>query len=89
MRKLAAALMLLLSIGEARAELDLRANERPLPVTRDDNAISKIPPNYRFVEPGVLTVADFGVKFAAAGAAGQRQPYAHRQRPGHCPFTGG
>lgn len=49
--------MLLLSIGEARAELDLRANERPLPVTRDDNAISKIPPNYRFVEPGVLTVA--------------------------------
>lgn len=57
MRKLAAALMLLLSISEARAELDLRANERPLPVTRDDNAISKIPPNYRFVEPGVLTVA--------------------------------
>lgn len=57
MRKLAAALMLLLSIGEARAELDLRANERPLPVTRDDNAVSKIPPNYRFVEPGVLTVA--------------------------------
>lgn len=57
MRKLAAALMLLLSIGEARAELDLRANERPLPVTRDDNAISKIPPNYRFVELGVLTVA--------------------------------
>lgn len=49
--------MLLLSIGEARAELDLRANERPLPVTRDDNAVSKIPPNYRFVEPGVLTVA--------------------------------
>lgn len=57
MRKLAAALMLLLSIGEARAELDLRANERPLPVTRDDNAVSKIPPNYSFVEPGVLTVA--------------------------------
>lgn len=57
MRKLAAALMLLLSIGEARAELDLRANERPLPVTRDDNAVSKIPPNYCFVEPGVLTVA--------------------------------
>ncbi|MGG7795946.1 transporter substrate-binding domain-containing protein [Klebsiella aerogenes] len=49
--------MLLLSIGEARAELDLRANERPLPATRDDNAISKIPPKYRFVEPGVLTVA--------------------------------
>ena len=57
MRKLAAALMLLLSIGEARAELDLRSNEQPLPVTRDDNAISKIPPDYRFVEPGVLTVA--------------------------------
>lgn len=57
MRKLAVALLLLLSIGEARAELDLRANERPLPMTRDDNAISKFPPNYRFVEPGVLTVA--------------------------------
>ncbi|MGG8295634.1 transporter substrate-binding domain-containing protein [Klebsiella sp. 141251] len=49
--------MLLLSIGEARAELDLRANEQPMPVTRDDNAISKIPPDYRFVKPGVLTVA--------------------------------
>ena len=57
MKTLAAALALLLLIGKAQAALDLRANERPLPVTRDDNAIGKIPANYRFVEPGVLTVA--------------------------------
>lgn len=41
----------------AYAALDLRANEQPLPVTRDPQAISKIPPGYRFVEPGTLTVA--------------------------------
>ena len=57
MKTLAAALALLLLIGKAQAALDLRANEQPLPVTRDDNAIGKIPANYRFVEPGVLTVA--------------------------------
>ncbi|WEF26159.1 transporter substrate-binding domain-containing protein [Klebsiella aerogenes] len=57
MKTLIAALALLLLIGKAQAALDLRANERPLPVTRDDNAIGKIPANYRFVEPGVLTVA--------------------------------
>ncbi len=39
------------------AALDLRANEQPLPVTRDPQAIAKIPPGYRFVEPGTLTVA--------------------------------
>jgi polar amino acid transport system substrate-binding protein len=57
MKTLAAALALLLLISKAQAALDLRANEQPLPVTRDDNAIGKIPANYRFVEPGVLTVA--------------------------------
>ncbi|MEB4358479.1 ABC transporter substrate-binding protein, partial [Klebsiella pneumoniae] len=41
----------------AYAALDLRANEQPLPVTRDPQAIAKIPPGYRFVEPGTLTVA--------------------------------
>jgi polar amino acid transport system substrate-binding protein len=41
----------------AHAALDLRANEQPLPVTRDPQAIAKIPPGYRFVEPGTLTVA--------------------------------
>ncbi|HBX7742647.1 TPA: ABC transporter substrate-binding protein, partial [Klebsiella pneumoniae] len=42
---------------DAAAALDLRANEQPLPVTRDPQAIAKIPPGYRFVEPGTLTVA--------------------------------
>lgn len=42
---------------DAHAALDLRANEQPLPVTRDPQAIAKIPPGYRFVEPGTLTVA--------------------------------
>ncbi len=41
----------------AHAALDLRANEQPLPVTRDPQAIAKIPPGYRYVEPGTLTVA--------------------------------
>lgn len=36
----------------AHAALDLRANEQPLPVTRDPQAIAKIPPGYRFVERG-------------------------------------
>ncbi|EPL9040609.1 ABC transporter substrate-binding protein, partial [Klebsiella pneumoniae] len=43
--------------ASAHAALDLRANEQPLPVTRDPQAIAKIPPGYRFVEPGTLTVA--------------------------------
>lgn len=53
----AATLTLLLLTGVAQAAIDLRANEQPLPVTRDENAIGKIPANYHFVEPGVLTVA--------------------------------
>ncbi|RRE14520.1 ABC transporter substrate-binding protein [Klebsiella pneumoniae] len=44
-------------VMSAHAALDLRANEQPLPVTRDPQAIAKIPPGYRFVEPGTLTVA--------------------------------
>ncbi|HED2543181.1 transporter substrate-binding domain-containing protein [Raoultella planticola] len=45
-----------LSAG-AQAEIDLRANEQPLPVTVDNAAIARIPASYRFVEPGTLTVA--------------------------------
>nr|WP_312628145.1 transporter substrate-binding domain-containing protein [Scandinavium sp.] len=43
--------------GLAQGQIDLRANEQPLPVTRDEQAIAKIPTNYAFVEPGTLTVA--------------------------------
>lgn len=39
------------------ASIDLKANEQPLPVTVDQQAVAKIPANYKFVEPGTLTVA--------------------------------
>lgn len=38
-------------------QIDLRANEQPIVAKRDEAAIAKIPANYRFVEPGTLTVA--------------------------------
>ncbi|VDA98910.1 hypothetical protein BANRA_05210 [Klebsiella pneumoniae] len=49
--------LVLSAFAMPHAALDLRANEQPLPVTRDPQAIAKIPPGYRFVEPGTLTVA--------------------------------
>jgi len=51
-------LALLLIAGSASAgQIDLQANEKPLTARRDETAIAKIPANYRFVEPGMLTVA--------------------------------
>ena len=41
----------------SHASIDLKANEQPLPVTVDQQAVAKIPANYKFVEPGTLTVA--------------------------------
>ncbi|MBK0015483.1 transporter substrate-binding domain-containing protein [Kosakonia sp. S42] len=38
-------------------QIDLRANEQLIVAKRDEAAIAKIPANYRFVEPGTLTVA--------------------------------
>lgn len=38
-------------------QIDLRVNEQPIVAKRDEAAIAKIPANYRFVEPGTLTVA--------------------------------
>ncbi|WP_312117477.1 transporter substrate-binding domain-containing protein [Kosakonia cowanii] len=50
--------LLLLSAGPVVAgQIDLRANEQPILAKRDEAAIAKIPANYRFVEPGTLTVA--------------------------------
>ncbi|MDM9618439.1 transporter substrate-binding domain-containing protein [Kosakonia cowanii] len=50
--------LLLCSAGPVMAvQIDLRANEQPIVATRDEAAIAKIPANYRFVEPGTLTVA--------------------------------
>jgi len=44
-------------VSVSHASIDLQANEQPLPVTVDQQAVSKIPHNYKFVEPGTLTVA--------------------------------
>lgn len=41
----------------SHASIDLKANEQPLPVTVDQQAVAKIPAHYKFVEPGTLTVA--------------------------------
>lgn len=41
----------------SHASINLKANEQPLPVTVDPQAVAKIPANYKFVEPGTLTVA--------------------------------
>ena len=41
----------------SHASIDLKANEQPLPVTVDRQAVAKIPAGYKFVEPGTLTVA--------------------------------
>ena len=44
-------------VSVSHASIDLQANEQPLPVTVDQQAVSKIPHNYKFVEQGTLTVA--------------------------------
>lgn len=50
--------LILFSAGPVVAgQIDLRANEQPIVAKRDEAAIAKIPANYRFVEPGRLTVA--------------------------------
>lgn len=52
------ALIWLVSTGSfAASGIDLKANEQPVAVQRNEAAIAKIPANYRFVEPGTLTVA--------------------------------
>ncbi|MHB7072777.1 ABC transporter substrate-binding protein, partial [Klebsiella pneumoniae] len=58
----------------AHAALDLRANEQPLPVTRDPQAIAKIPPGYRFVEPGTLTVAISALNSPRLGRLARAHP---------------
>ena len=55
----------------SHASLDLKANEQPLPVTVDRQAVAKIPAGYKFVE----RYADgrrLDAELPAAGAAGQR-----------------
>ena len=51
-------LLIGLTIATAsHAGIDVKANEQPLPVTVDRQAVAKIPAGYKFVEPGTLTVA--------------------------------
>lgn len=51
--------LLLFSAGPfaMAAGIDLKANESPVHTPANPAAIAKIPPGYRFVEPGTLTVA--------------------------------
>ncbi|MGL0913406.1 hypothetical protein ACSTCY_17120, partial [Klebsiella pneumoniae] len=73
----------------AYAALDLRANEQPLPVTRDPQAISKIPPGYRFVEPGTLTVAISALNSPPRGPGGRGQTPPRGWGPAIYPQRGG
>jgi polar amino acid transport system substrate-binding protein len=57
MKKALLALILCSAGPVVAGQIDLRANEQPIVATRDEAAIAKIPANYRFVEPGTLTVA--------------------------------
>ncbi|UFM71719.1 transporter substrate-binding domain-containing protein [Leclercia adecarboxylata] len=50
-------LALFMAASTSHAAIDLKANEQPLPVSVDPQAVTKIPANYKFVEPGTLTVA--------------------------------
>lgn len=45
------------SVALAQGNIDLAANEQPLHTAANPQAISKIPADYRFIEPGTLTVA--------------------------------
>ncbi|WP_411751887.1 transporter substrate-binding domain-containing protein [Serratia sp. (in: enterobacteria)] len=45
------------SVALAQGNIDLAANEQPLHTAKNPQAIGKIPADYRFVEPGTLTVA--------------------------------
>ncbi len=50
--------LLLVSAGSyAQGTIDLAANEKPLHAARDEAAIAKLPADYRFAQPGTLTVA--------------------------------
>lgn len=51
------ALMLFSAATLAQTGIDLKANEAPIHTAKNPLAISKIPSNYKFVEPGTLTVA--------------------------------
>lgn len=57
MKKVLLALIVFSAGPVVAGQIDLRANEQPIVATRDEAAIAKIPANYRFVEPGTLTVA--------------------------------
>lgn len=57
MKSGALALMLFSAATFAQDGIDLQANEQPIHTAKNPQAIGKIPPAFRFVEPGTLTVA--------------------------------
>ena len=62
----------LLFTTASHASIDLKANEQPLPVTVDRQAVAKIPAGYKFVEPRYADGRRLDAELPAAGAAGQR-----------------
>jgi polar amino acid transport system substrate-binding protein len=57
MKSGAMALMLFSATTLAQENIDLLSNERPIHTAKNPQAISKIPPSFKFVEQGTLTVA--------------------------------
>lgn len=52
-----AALLSLSALAQAAPGIDLIANEKPINAPKSPEAVAKIPANFKFVEPGTLTVA--------------------------------
>ncbi|WP_206738786.1 ABC transporter substrate-binding protein [Rahnella contaminans] len=52
-----AALLSLSALAQAAPGIDLIANEKPINAPKNPEAVAKIPANFKFVEPGTLTVA--------------------------------
>lgn len=52
-----AALFSLSALAQAAPGIDLIANEKPINAPKSPEAVAKIPANFKFVEPGTLTVA--------------------------------
>ncbi|KAB8308927.1 ABC transporter substrate-binding protein [Rouxiella chamberiensis] len=51
------ALLSLSALAQAAPGIDLIANEKPINAPKSPEAVAKIPANFKFVEPGTLTVA--------------------------------
>lgn len=59
------------SVTFAQGSIDLVANEQPVTIAKNQQAIDKIPADYRFIEPGTLTVAITALNSPTTGNTGQ------------------